>query len=227
MARPPLAFHEQTDVHTRKLIADALFWPGAAKAHSGLKQYFEYYDSQIRQIRTYEVLGSADKAGAIRTHIDMLGVLEVLRQHRGAGRADMRDHLRWSRRGISQEGLVLDWAIAVTLRLCLMLDIFDHSSQRVHEHSIPQEWRDGSLENWLGSLVPKSKMTPSHVESRQDPSFTAAFMVDVCGLTIRWTKSLPEHLLFDPKRRELAIFPHKEYIRALTERKKTAPNSLP
>lgn len=218
---PDLLFSEQTKPSeiTRRSTVKALFGQGPGEA-SRFEQYFAYYDRQIRLLQIHEVNlpGWVENSSAINTHADMLNTLGVLRECREVDRKEMRDQLRerLDKPKSHVSDYALNWAIAVTLRLCLLVNIPDEGNRNAVGHSPIVEWKEEEkLDEFLKSLFPAPEWVPTPEESRHDANFTAAFMVDVCGLKIRWTDSLQEHLRFNHRRRKLAVFSHKKYMQAL------------
>jgi hypothetical protein len=99
-----------------------------------------------------------------------------------------------------------------------MVNVPDEGVESPGQASPVQGWDENkSIDDFLLNLLPAPKWDPTAAESRPDPNFTVAFMIDVCGLKIRWTDSLHEHLKFDRLERRLAVFSHKRYLSALQQ----------
>lgn len=78
------------------------------------------------------------------------------------------------------------------------------------------QWDDKTaLSVFLHSLFPRANWQVTAQSSRLGPHFTAAFMHNVCGLTIEWTTSLHDHLRLDRQRKALKVFPYKCHLQAL------------
>jgi len=104
-------------------------------------------------------------------------------------------------------------SLELTVRLWLTLNI-NSSSVAVgptFPDETPLDWdNDVSLDTLVKEQFAKSaggrgKMTRSKI----DPALTAAYLASTCGLQLRWTDSLSEHLRFDATRQTLAVYRHK------------------
>ncbi len=212
-----------SSLSTRALFAKSVF--GDEASELDFRTFFEYYDAQIADLQSFEkdLAGWTWKSTLMGTHKEMLNILQLLRKEGVAhNRGAVRDRLRKSEtKCANATDEHLDWAINTTLRLCLFVGGLSDAHQQATMHSPIENWKEGTLHTTLDShflKTPKWKLKVE--EGRYDPRFTAAFMVDVCGLKIRWTDNLQEHLEFDRRRFTLAIFRQKACLHALLRRTK-------
>ena len=79
---------------------------------------------------------------------------------------------------------------------------------------IPLDWaHELSLESLIQSHYPKPQTDQNlSTRSKVDGRFTAAYLVDVCGMSLYWTNYLTDHLRIDPKQRVLTVYKHKSFL---------------
>ncbi|KAH9208022.1 hypothetical protein DL95DRAFT_270646, partial [Leptodontidium sp. 2 PMI_412] len=61
---------------------------------------------------------------------------------------------------------------------------------------------------------------------RLDPSFTVVNMIKICGLQVRWTESLEDHLRLDRRAKVLSIFSQKDFLSGHMQSAKILPCAL-
>jgi hypothetical protein len=73
------------------------------------------------------------------------------------------------------------------------------------------EWReDMSLESLLQTqFVRCTRKYSLKAHTKIDPTFTAAYLMNTCGLSLQWTDNIASHLKFDLKRLVLSVYRHK------------------
>lgn len=76
---------------------------------------------------------------------------------------------------------------------------------------VPLDWaEDVSLEYLIQERwksIPSDRGTETAL--KVDAMFTAAYLVDICGMTLEWTDYLTDHLKVDQKGRILTVYKHK------------------
>jgi hypothetical protein len=90
-------------------------------------------------------------------------------------------------------------------------------------------WGEGTtLRAFSESLFPRSRWKIKAKVSRLHPYFTAANMVRICGLEIKYTTSLQDHLRLDRSRKALHVFPYKCWLQAMLSgsQAKSVPRQL-
>jgi hypothetical protein len=104
---------------------------------------------------------------------------------------------------------------SVELSVRIWLTINTHSSDifvgPMSARDILIEWPgDTSLDqlfrNHFGRRVQVDDRTKT---AKFDPAFTAAYLVNTCGMKLRWTDDIASHLTFDLENRLLTVYPHK------------------
>jgi hypothetical protein len=89
---------------------------------------------------------------------------------------------------------------------------------------IPLTWRPGlSLDEvvqsrWVGIPV-QNIGSPDQI----DDKFTAAYLVNVCGMGIQWTQCLSGHLTPDPHRRAFTVYMHWIHLVGRVSSQETCP----
>lgn len=70
-----------------------------------------------------------------------------------------------------------------------------------------------TLSGLIASQFPTSPADALLVRGvRLDPSFTVVNMIKICGLQVRWTESLEDHLRLDRRAKVLSIFSQKDFL---------------
>jgi hypothetical protein len=74
----------------------------------------------------------------------------------------------------------------------------------------PVPWEDSvSLRATISNCFRKSELMPTFREARIDPGFTMANLSYICGIQVRWTDNLKDHLAYDRLMDVVWIYPHK------------------
>lgn len=211
----------QSLVASKLQIAQAFFGSMCCKAQiEALEKYFEYYNDELELLRRGISVASWQlNSLAVKTSEDVFYVVDLLRDGGDSRRSDIRQRmlLRFS----SSDVVGMNRSINLAIRLWLMINTQDPEFSGLRHEATPVQWDDEStLLAFLQSLFPPSQWPMSAQSSRLGPHFTAAFMKDVCGLTIEWTTSLHDHLRLDRFRKALKIFPYKCHLQALIESQK-------
>ena len=181
-----------------------------------LERYFEYYERELRLLNLGRMQhGIPRNELAVKTHADILLVVEFLRGEKHLTKRQARDQLKQSRvRFSNTDEDALESSIDLSLRLWMMLNIREYELRLQTPQTPSLMWDEGeSFENFLGKTFRCSKGSIETKDSRLDPSFTAAFMVDICGLRLEWTDCLADHLRLDRREKILRIFPYKPFLR--------------
>lgn len=150
------------------------------------------------------------------THEDLCEVITILSQSKSQTRLQiLQDGTYggfWRSQSVGDKDRILDLAV----RMWLMLNVQDIGLNTIiHPLWGPDNlaWDDPeSLIDLITSAFPRSEIELNFRESRLDPGFTAQYLVDICGLDIRWTKSLHNHLRLDRRSKVLLIFPYTDFL---------------
>ncbi|KAF2176937.1 hypothetical protein K469DRAFT_733156 [Zopfia rhizophila CBS 207.26] len=90
-------------------------------------------------------------------------------------------------------------------------------------HEMPLRWPQSiSLASLIGNQFTKDNAgMRSTKRTRLDRSFTASYLVNVCGMTLRWTDTLTDHLRSNASKETLIVYKHKiclvNHLEAATE----------
>lgn len=118
-----------------------------------------------------------------------------------------------SRHFLNAEMIALQRSLELSVRLWLTINI--NSATIAVGPTFPDEaplnWEsDDSLQDLVERQFSKSPQTGGKSKSaRIDPTLTAAYLVNNCGMTIRWTDSLTDHLRFNTTHQVLSVYRHK------------------
>jgi hypothetical protein len=216
----PSTLREPTDDRVRKDIA-GIFFHSAPKSSqsSSWQRYFEYYERELGRLSIgvtalhdgVSALHDATSDLAAKSHDDILYVCGILKSERGLPKRRVREMLRGR---FPEAGSVgIDRTMDLTVRLWLMLNVRDEDMTVRMLQSPPITWDDRYSLRQIASLTfPASTYHLDSTQCRISPSFTAANMVRLCRLELRWTDNLDDHLRLDRRRKILWVFPHKEVL---------------
>lgn len=177
--------------------------------------FFENYSSEIRQL-CFGVTGSSSwiiNQLAVQTHQDILHVCKVLASNKSVGRSKVREELRHHFGSSTIGDKPIDRSIDLTVRLWLMVNVRDPELPIYDPQKSSVQWPDSdSLLEFMRKQFPATDTELSLKEARLHTSFTAAYLVDVCGLQLDWTDNLQDHLFLDRRSKTLRVFAHQPIL---------------
>lgn len=194
-------------------IAQAFFGSTCSKVQiDALERYFTFYNEELGLLcRGISEASWQINSLAVQTYEDLFYVVDLLRNSGDSRRPDIRR--RMLPRFPSSDVVGINRSINFAIRLWLMINTQDSEFSGLRHEATPVQWDDEStLSAFLQSLFPHSRWQVSAQSSRFGPHFTAAFMTDVCGLTLQWTTSLHDHLRLDRFHKVLKVFPFKCHL---------------
>lgn len=152
---------------------------------------------------------------SIKTHQDILDVVEVLKAKKTEPKAQVLNALKLNYAHTNDKQI--EDSIDLAVRLRFMVNTGD-SKEHDGSQAEPFQWKlNQSLEKFLRSCFPRARWKPEGKKSRLSPLFQAAYMVEVCGLELEETSCLRNHLQLyrDGKKNILQYFPYKSCLHAL------------
>lgn len=179
-----------------------------------LEQFFDCYEEELELLRvgTSRITWQAAHLAA-NDYEDIIAIVEALKLGRSQTRQQVEQQVSAYFGDAKPECVAR--SIDLALRLWLLFDVRDVRYQSLRPLSPCVQWRSHeTLDMFVASLFPTSCWDASPKESRLNVHFTAVAMVDICGISIHWTSSLPDHLLLDRKRRVLSVLAHKSVLEA-------------
>lgn len=117
------------------------------------------------------------------------------------------------KRFLNHDNAAVQRSFELTVRLWLTVNINSTTLAvgpiNVYDH--PLDWpQNVSLNALIDSRFQKRSIRlDSNINSRIDAAITAAYLVNVCGMRIRWTDTLSDHLKYDRTGQILAVYKHK------------------
>jgi len=180
------------------------FWPGQKTSvndvFGGLfDAYFEYIGDELTRARY-----SQPKHAPTVSVDDVCKLVKTLYRHRSSALETLLDHVEQEFSGFDRESLSLTVELAARLSLTLQM----RCGNRPLNHSIRTlDWHgDRSLEQTVADHFCPS-LGSEEKRIRIEESFTAAFLVNVCRVKLRWSNNLADHLDFNSG--VLTIYQHK------------------
>lgn len=151
----------------------------------------------------------------VQSHQEVLDVVKILESRKKDRRSQILLELK-SKYNTTDESQI-EKSVDLAVRIRFMVNAGDPSDydQTLSE---PLRWKDDqTLVNYLRSSFPRATWKPEGKDRRLNPLFTAAYMVEVCGLELEETPYLDDHLkLYASKNKNiLRYFPYKSCLHAL------------
>lgn len=214
---------------TKNTVVENLFGRIESKrGANGFAKFLENYSRELRQLSMgVDHVSRATSGLAAKTHEDIFHICSTLTAGKSMPRREIRKLLSLRFRRPQEDDLSIDRLIDLTLRLWLMLNVRGDELSILTPQTPALHWDDGfSLEQFISMQFPQSTTELTIRESRLDPSFTAANMVRICSLHIKWTASLEDHLRLDRRRKILSVFPFKDFLVGHLEAVKTLEDGI-
>ncbi|KAF2023646.1 hypothetical protein EK21DRAFT_80376, partial [Setomelanomma holmii] len=173
-----------------------------ASTHSG---YLDFLACELERVQHHGVLFAAqDFAGTF-------AIIQTIRDGRDKPLSDILHQL--SLHFLNFDPPTIRRSLELSLRLWLTISI---PSSDIHvgpvfagERSI--EWDANiSLDTLLRPyFISYERLDTPTSHIKIDPAFTVAYLVNTCGLRLRWTDNIAEHLKLDLGRVSLTVYRHK------------------
>lgn len=212
--KPPSLLSEVPNPAEKALITSSFFGSKRDDDASLTTSYYNYYTKEIGRLR----IGVAEASCPIntlaaKTHEDIVHIVDTLHSKKANPRNDVTVELLEHFPG--SNGLSIDRSVDLAVRLWLMLNVGDEDLPAQDPQKVLIPWEDEtSLEDLIARQFRESISTLGLRERRLDPNFTAANMVTLCGLQLRWADCLEDHLRLDRRDKALWIFPYKGFLSA-------------
>lgn len=177
-----------------------------------LKPFLDFYRREIGELDFGVVpTTSADHVTIIRSHDDIIHVVNLLRLNQDNTRLDIRKLLNGDGcRFASSPDHEIDLVIDLSLRLWLMLNVRCPETKFLTPSTYSTQWDDiTTLRQFIVVQFPRRKLNLEPKHSRLSHMFTVSFMVKVCGLNIEFTSRLENHLRLVRRHKTLLIYPFK------------------
>jgi hypothetical protein len=179
------------------------FWPGqpVSVEDTSWEPYAEFLDYVGDQL-TQETKASTTETATVKDSI--LTLVEVIYQQRASTFEDM---IAYAEKKTSQgDRKVLMRMLELAIRLSLTINVRCRDASPNTSYSTLY-WNSGrSLDKVIADRFCSSQSTEKE-RMRVEQSFTAAFLVNTCGVRLRWSNNLADHLSFDAG--VLTIYQHK------------------
>lgn len=178
-----------------------------------LNDFFDFYEEELTLLR----VGASKKTWlgaclALKDHEDILATVRMMRDNSEKSKEEINEMV--SALLDSSDSAAVDRSIDLCVRLWLMINVRDSKAQSLRPLDTCLKWSiKESLVVFVESIFeagPARALSPR--EARFDVDFTVAWMTNICGLRIHWTRSIHDHLLLDRRRRILSIFAYEHQV---------------
>jgi hypothetical protein len=220
---------DEPDRNTQSKIGTSFFRDGFQQQGGvrGFRSYFDHLDLEVNALCSGHNPRKHQAANlAIVSHEDVITVVEELCKSSQENRKTIRTNLHQGFSGKRDVGI--NRAIDIAIRWWLMINVREADFEDLYPRRPFTEWEDATtLADFVKGIFPGAKWSLTARESRLNPFFTAANMVTICGLVIKWTPYLDDHLRLDRQSGEhpvLWVFSFKSCLNAFLW-KRSATNS--
>ncbi|KAJ9494385.1 hypothetical protein H2202_010168 [Exophiala xenobiotica] len=212
------SFESPLDAQAEEVIWEQFF--GTTVEHipnPTRKPYFDFYKAELSKLRMGQ--RSKDRALqqlAIRGQREILEIGRILQDHKDSPRKDTLAAVK-SILPCDATNEAVSRTVELTVRVSLMVDMKRTANSFTSPDEPDRQWNDGqSLAQFVRGLFPRSDDASDAKDRKTNgQTFTAAFLVNVCRLSIVFTNNLGEHLKLERGKRELRIFPLKACLFAM------------
>lgn len=211
-----------TDVEKIELVKR--FWPHNPQdgIQFGYTKYFKRYEKICASLYDFDSVSPNNLVANTHKHIFQIvdAIYEILKGTMPCNRPEVRKLLQTEKYFGTQPVEKLNHSINLALRLWLMINVQEPNFAR----GIFAAWDDdttlrnlierqfpgprGAIKLTGGTQIGTDKERSTVFES----NFTAANLQRIAGIKIEWTYNLLEHLRFNKRKRQLWIFPLKQYL---------------
>lgn len=167
--------------------------------------FFDYIDYCIKPFEERQHLFAS------KTFLELVELIQMWREDSSKPLSTVIREL--SMRYLNFQEKTLTRSLELSVRVWLTINVNSPSLaiSEIRPHEIPLQW---SAELSLNSLIQDHFSTcQTYLQGngplRVEGTFTAAYLVNVCGLGLSWTDSLTDHLRVDPGRQALTVYKHK------------------
>jgi hypothetical protein len=176
------------------------------------EQYFKYYEQELGLLNFGKVAQALRAAPlAVATHADVIRVVDAIRIRQDSSKMELRAHLAQHFKQATIDEI--DRSIDLGVRLWTMVNIREPRLKLLAPQTEAISWQGkATLRSLLAQTLPRSRWQLEVKDSRLHPSFTAAFMTNICGLTLEWTDCLADHLRLDRRQKTLRVYPYKSVL---------------
>jgi len=214
------ALTRKPTIETKKNIIETIFESRSDITRYILSdRYFKYYEQELEMVQFGSITQMAPVTSlAVKTHADILLVIREIQTNRLLAKCKLRDKLR--SHFPEAKDTELNASIDLALRLWLMLNVRDPRLKLQSPQTPILVWDENlPFKDFIDHTFPRSKWQIGVKDSRLHPSFTAAFMVEVCGLHLEWTDCLADHLRLDRREKALRVYSYKDCLQSALEKK--------
>jgi len=196
-----------------KLVFVGRIWPRSSLTPENFDEraydsFFQYLGDELGPLYQHRLRFAAE------TFDSTSDLIQFLSDHRSETLSRLLQLA--TERFLNVDDAAVQRSLELTVRLWLTVNvnstILAVGPISAYEH--PLDWsQDVSLSALIDKQFKKSSVgLNSNIKSRIDPAITAAYLVNVCGMKIRWTNILSDHLRFNRKSQILAVYKHKIYL---------------
>ncbi|KAH8731767.1 hypothetical protein GQ44DRAFT_755164 [Phaeosphaeriaceae sp. PMI808] len=194
------------------------FWPDrnhntSAFDSPSCRAIIEHIACELDQVRYHRDLF------AVQDFDTTFVIVQILRENPSMSYEDLIRALLLRFPGNTTDAIRRSVEISVRLWLTINIHTFDIFVGLISAGDTPLNWaRDMSLEQVIrGHFGRCVQLQRQRQTTKFDPAFTATYLVNICGMRVRWTNDIGNHLAFDPQHCVLTVYRHKACLISLLD----------
>jgi len=183
-----------------------------------LRPFFKLYQEHVKQLDLE--YGAGEKwMFAEKSHQQLFETIRELKALGGSvTRTEARDAISCKLQLLTTTPETMDSLLDVALRIWLFVNFRNPSHESIGHGRPCVVWHNTtSLQDTLKDVFQHSETELTLTQRRLSPHFTAANMVNICGLKLEWATTLDDHLRLDRERKKLWVFPLRDWLHIKVE----------
>jgi hypothetical protein len=196
------------------------FWPtaGSTPTLHDDSALFDHLKNEVNLIKHHKERFSVDSLGGV------INLIDTLKQTSSKPLSGLIQGLSGTCLDADEKAIQRSLELCVRLWLTININSPSLAVGPTYPLEIPLAWeRNSSLNDLIQRRWENTGGRKLKQESQIDDTFTAAYLVNVCGMTLQWTEYLSDHLTTDPQRKVLTLYKHKAYLRNRLKSKEENP----
>lgn len=202
----------------------ATLWPDSCGSHGTFDEcaassILEHIASTLDDVRHYKHDFAANNFD------DTFKIIQTLKQRLTVPYGDIVRELAGKFPGAETEAIRRSVELSVRMWLTVNTHTSDIQVGPISAGDIPIDWaQDVSLNELFRRRFGRCVQTHGQKESaRLHHAFTGVYLVNTCGMRLRWTDDIAAHLVFDPRRNKLTIYRHKACLNSHLMKQQDCP----
>lgn len=170
--------------------------------------FFDHLENEVDRIKHQQ------ERFAVDTLEGVIVIIDLMKRATPRQLSELVQALKYTYPDSDEKAIQRSLELCIRLWLTLNINSPSLAVGSTSRLEIPMTWRcDLSIKDLVQSRWNDPRGRKSTSETQIDDAFTAAYLVNVCGMSLQWTEYLSDHLTIDPQRKVLTLYKYKVYLR--------------